>query len=200
MLRSMFSGVSGLRSHQTMMDVIGNNIANVNTTGYKAAAVVFQDLLSQVVQGWSADASGAINPNSGVGDLSMPLGQTTAPVTTTTVHVGGNLPADAALNTKIVSSITVYDKQGSPIDLSFTYEKTATDQWTVTSTMPDKASGAAVTVGGPTTITWRPGNTPPDFDTTSLSITPTPATGEWGAAPTITVDLGTVTDAEGLRQ
>ena len=48
MLRSMFSGVSGLRSHQTMMDVIGNNIANVNTIGFKSGQVVFEDLLSQV--------------------------------------------------------------------------------------------------------------------------------------------------------
>ena len=51
MLRSMFSGVSGLRSHQTMMDVIGNNIANVNTVGYKSATTVFQDLLSQAIRG-----------------------------------------------------------------------------------------------------------------------------------------------------
>ena len=44
MLRSMFSGVSGLRNHQTKMDVIGNNIANVNTVGYKASRVTFQDI------------------------------------------------------------------------------------------------------------------------------------------------------------
>jgi len=47
MLRSMFSGVSGLRNHQTKMDVIGNNIANVNTVGYKASRVTFQDVYSQ---------------------------------------------------------------------------------------------------------------------------------------------------------
>ena len=67
MLRSMFSGVSGLRSHQTMMDVIGNNIANVNTVGYKSASVVFQDLLSQVIRGAgvpdaTADGAGGTNP------------------------------------------------------------------------------------------------------------------------------------------
>lgn len=49
MLRSLYSGISGLRAHQTMMDVTGNNIANVNTVGYKAAATVFQDTMSQVV-------------------------------------------------------------------------------------------------------------------------------------------------------
>jgi flagellar hook protein FlgE len=45
MLRSMFSGVSGLRSHQTKMDVIGNNIANVNTVGFKASRVTFHEML-----------------------------------------------------------------------------------------------------------------------------------------------------------
>src|SRR4051812_33569157 len=56
MLRSMFSAVSGLRSHQTMMDVVGNNIANVNTTGYKSSSTVFEDTLSQTIRG--AGASG----------------------------------------------------------------------------------------------------------------------------------------------
>ena len=59
MLRSMFSGVSGLRSHQTMMDVIGNNIANVNTVGYKSSSVVFQDMLSQVMNGAGVAVPGA---------------------------------------------------------------------------------------------------------------------------------------------
>ena len=51
MLRSLYSGISGLRSHQTMLDVTGNNIANVNTTGFKASSVQFQDTLSQLTQG-----------------------------------------------------------------------------------------------------------------------------------------------------
>lgn len=51
MLRSLYSGISGLRSHQTMLDVTGNNIANVNTTAFKSSAVQFQDTLSQLVQG-----------------------------------------------------------------------------------------------------------------------------------------------------
>jgi flagellar hook protein FlgE len=51
MMRSMFSGVSGLRNHQTRMDVIGNNIANVNTIGFKGGRVSFQDILSQTTQG-----------------------------------------------------------------------------------------------------------------------------------------------------
>jgi flagellar hook protein FlgE len=51
MMRSMFSGVAGLRAHQTMMDVVGNNIANVNTAGYKASEVTFQEALTQVMRG-----------------------------------------------------------------------------------------------------------------------------------------------------
>ena len=50
MLRSMFAAVSGLQAHQTFMDVVGNNIANVNTTGFKAGTVEFEDLLSQTLQ------------------------------------------------------------------------------------------------------------------------------------------------------
>ena len=64
MMRSMFSAVSGLRAHQTMADVIGNNIANVNTTGFKASRVEFADTLSQLQEAGSlANAStGTVNP------------------------------------------------------------------------------------------------------------------------------------------
>ncbi len=64
MLRSMFAGVSGLRAHQTMMDVIGNNIANVNTSGFKASTAVFSDVLSQTLNsaGTATDVAGGTNP------------------------------------------------------------------------------------------------------------------------------------------
>ncbi|MEO6310264.1 MAG: flagellar basal-body rod protein FlgF [Leifsonia sp.] len=64
MLRSLYSGISGLRSHQTMLDVTGNNIANVNTVGFKSSAVQFQDTLSQVVKsGTGAQVeAGGTNP------------------------------------------------------------------------------------------------------------------------------------------
>ncbi len=58
MLRSMFSAVSGLRSHQTMMDVTGNNIANVNTPGYKAQRTTFQETLTQLIRGGAAGQLG----------------------------------------------------------------------------------------------------------------------------------------------
>ena len=64
MLRSLYSGISGLRSHQTMLDVTGNNIANVNTTAFKASAVQFQDTLSQLteVAGGTQQEAGGTNP------------------------------------------------------------------------------------------------------------------------------------------
>ncbi|WP_147105579.1 flagellar hook protein FlgE [Nesterenkonia populi] len=63
MLRSMNSGISGLRSHQTMLDVTGNNISNVNTTGYKGQSTQFQDTLSQITQGAAAGGAGAGGQN-----------------------------------------------------------------------------------------------------------------------------------------
>ena len=64
MMRSLFSGVSGLKGHQTRMDVIGNNIANVNTTGFKSSRVTFADTLSQTQTAASApgDTLGGTNP------------------------------------------------------------------------------------------------------------------------------------------
>src|SRR5205085_5599829 len=64
MMRSMFSAISGLKNHQTFMDVVGNNIANVNTTGFKQSRVTFQDILSQTVRGASGPQGGrgGVNP------------------------------------------------------------------------------------------------------------------------------------------
>lgn len=59
MMRSLFSGVSGLKNHQTRMDVIGNNISNVNTTGFKSSRVNFEDSLSQTLTAASS-ASGTV--------------------------------------------------------------------------------------------------------------------------------------------
>ena len=64
MMRSLYSAISGLKNHQTYMDVIGNNIANVNTTGFKKSTVTFASALSQSMQGASAPtpAQGGSNP------------------------------------------------------------------------------------------------------------------------------------------
>lgn len=75
MMRSMYSAVSGLKTHQTKMDVIGNNIANVNTVAFKSSSVTFQDILYQT----TSNASGA-NAATGVGGINakqIGLGVTT---------------------------------------------------------------------------------------------------------------------------
>ncbi|HHU20787.1 MAG TPA: flagellar basal body rod protein FlgG [Bacilli bacterium] len=63
MLRSMYSGIAGLKGFQTQLDVVGNNIANVNTSGYKKSRVAFQDMMSQTIAGASAPTGirGGIN-------------------------------------------------------------------------------------------------------------------------------------------
>ena len=72
MMRSLFSGVAGLKTHQTRMDVIGNNIANVNTVGYKASSMVFQDLMSQTTQ--SASGPNALTGTGGTNARQIGLG------------------------------------------------------------------------------------------------------------------------------
>lgn len=64
MMRSMYSGVAGLRSHQTRMDVIGNNIGNVNTVGFKSSRVIFKDVFYQTLSGAGAPGAnkGGTNP------------------------------------------------------------------------------------------------------------------------------------------
>ncbi len=82
MMRSLFAGVSGLRNHQTRMDVIGNNIANVNTVAYKGSRVTFAEAFAQLLQGASRPPGdqGGINPiqiglGSKIGSIDMNFSQ-----------------------------------------------------------------------------------------------------------------------------
>ncbi|MFD1360344.1 flagellar basal body rod protein FlgG [Lentibacillus salinarum] len=65
MLRSMYAGISGMKGFQTKLDVVGNNISNVNTSGFKKGRATFQDLLSQTTTGASGptDNRGGVNPS-----------------------------------------------------------------------------------------------------------------------------------------
>ena len=58
MLRSLYSGVSGMKNLQTKMDVVSNNIANVNTVGFKSSRVLFQDMMSQTMSNATAPGNG----------------------------------------------------------------------------------------------------------------------------------------------
>ena len=85
MMRSLFSGVAGLQNHQVRMDVVGNNIANVNTTGFKKGRVNFQDLLYQQMSGSArpTDEVGGVNPKE------VGLGMSIASIDT--IHTQGSL-------------------------------------------------------------------------------------------------------------
>ena len=228
MIRSMFSAVSGLRAHRTMLDVVGNNIANSSTAGFKSSSTVFEDVLSEtvrnvgagaedgttggtnpsqiglgvavsristnfsqgalqstgrqldfairgdgffvaegggersytragsmsldaqgrlvapggeLVQGWTADALGVVDPNTAVGQITVPIGTTAPPVATSTIDLAGNLPADAQIGDSFVSGVQVFNSLGDTEMLGLNFEKTAANEWTVTAT---DGAGAAV--------------------------------------------------------
>lgn len=98
MLRSMYSGISGLRGFQTKLDVIGNNIANVNTVGYKKGRVMFQDILSQNIQG--AGAPSEDGGKGGTNPTQIGLGSSIASIDTV-FNAGSpmttNLPTDLSI-------------------------------------------------------------------------------------------------------
>ena len=85
MMRSLYAGVSGLQNHQVRMDVIGNNISNINTTGFKKGRVNFQDMLSQSMSG----ASRPTNELGGVNPKQVGLGMSIASIDT--IHTQGSM-------------------------------------------------------------------------------------------------------------
>jgi flagellar hook protein FlgE len=284
MLRSLFSAVSGLRGHQVMMDTIGNNIANVNTAGYKSSSTVFADTLSQivktagapqgtaggtnpaqvglgmrlagittnfaqgatqltgrqtdiaiqgdgffvvkqdaqtlysragafnfdasgnvvnpdgaVVQGWMADIDGVINTNGPIGGLKLPIGQSIKPVATSTLSVGGNLPADAPLASTppaapvagsiLVNSMDIYDAQGKAIPATFTYTHTAAGKWSLAVTVP-KADGTGPATVGTQAIDWDGTKfTPATMSVAAAGLT----TAGYSFTAPVAVSLGTAT-------
>ena len=149
MMRSLFSGVAGLRTHQTKMDVIGNNIANVNTTGYKSQSVTFRDLMYQTTQ----SASGA-NAETGLGGINarqIGLGVTTAAINTAIAQQGSaqttNNPFDIMIsgdNFFVVSngSENLFTRDGSfYVDGAGNLAMTSTG-YTVMGWQVDPATGA----------------------------------------------------------
>ncbi|WP_341252560.1 flagellar hook protein FlgE [Euzebya pacifica] len=284
MLRSMYSGISGPRSHQIYMDTVGSNIANVNTTGYKSSGVIFSDMLSQVltgagapgelsggtnpaqvglgtriagiqtsfvqgatqltgratdmaiqgdgffvarsggenlytragslsfdangalvtpsggiIQGWSANANGVVDINSPVTDLTVPIGQILQPNESTSVQLGGNLPADAEVGDAIVTTIDIVDSRGTPLPLTLTWTKTGDDAWEVSATTPDPANpGSNLDLISPATpVTFDPSTGLPSIGSTTIATAGLP--GEW-AGTDVTVDFGEPGDPDGLVQ
>ncbi len=285
MLRSMFAAVSGLQAHQTFMDVVGNNIANVNTTGFKSSTVQFEDLLSQtmhgaaspsagtaggtnpaqiglgvrlagigtnfsqgasqqtgratdfeiqgdgffvvnqagvraytrngsfsldglgqlvtgdggLLQGWQADPNGNVNTNASIGPLKIPVGETIAPVTTSTISIGGNLPSDTATGGTINISIDANNSLGGSIPLRMQFTKVADTAGSVNWTVTTFDSGNNV-VAGPSAVKF---NTSGALTTGNITLTQAQLNGIAGTSGTwnaggISMDFGAATDADRL--
>ena len=230
MIRSMSSALSGLRNHQAMLDVVGNDIANVSTIGFKGSSTVFSDVLTQtlkgaaapggqiagtnpaqiglgsrlagtvqsfaqgaiqrtsrptdfaiqgdgffvvnngaenlytragafnldatgnlttpdgaVVQGWRADASGVVDTNAAIQAVQIRVGDILPPAQTSSVSLGGNITADAAIGDAVAMSVTAFDSQGGATPLNLTFTKSAADEWTVTGSAGDPAVAVALT-------------------------------------------------------
>ncbi len=99
MMRSLYSGVSGLKVHQTKMDVIGNNISNVNTVGFKSSSVNFSDILYQTTS--SASGPNASTGTAGINAKQIGLGSNVASISTTVSVSGGSQRTDNALDIMI---------------------------------------------------------------------------------------------------
>lgn len=120
MLRSMYSGISGLKNFQTKLDVIGNNIANVNTVGFKKGRVNFKDLMSQT----QAGASAATATRGGVNAQQVGLGSQLAAIDT--IHGGGSIQTTGrTLDLAIEGDgfFMVGDANGAPNDEGFITEE-----------------------------------------------------------------------------
>lgn len=276
MLRSLFAGVSGLRSHQVRMDVIGNNIANVNTVGFKASRVNFAEALSQTIRGaqapsearggmnpmqvglgvqvggvdtlftqgnlqytgnltdlaiqgdgflmvgdglrqfytrdgaivmdgdgnlvhassglrllgWQADATGTVDTAGPLSSLRIPVGTQIPPKATESVLFEGNLDAQGTVGDQWVTTATVFDSLGNPLELVVEFEKTATNEWTWTARYDGTDVGTGVltfdgsglvTGGGTASVSFDP-NTGGDLLNLSLDFT---ALTQYGGSSTV---------------
>ena len=100
MMRSLFSGVAGLKTHQTKMDVIGNNISNVNTVGFKASSTSFQDIMYQTMSG----ASSPTKTKGGVNANQIGLGVTTGATKVSITKSGASQSTGDALDIRLTDT------------------------------------------------------------------------------------------------
>src|SRR3954462_8484426 len=96
MMRGMFAAISGLKQHQTMLDVTANDIANVNTIGYKSSRVTFQDSLTQLQRGAAGPSATRGGSNAAQVGLGVGLGSVDNLMTSGAVQTTGN-PLDVAI-------------------------------------------------------------------------------------------------------
>ena len=110
MMRSLYSGVAGLKTHQTRMDVIGNNIANVNTVGFKGSSVNFADQFYQTTS--PATGPDAATAAAGSNAKQIGLGSQVASITTNITEQGGTSSTNRALDLAINGESFLIVKSG----------------------------------------------------------------------------------------
>lgn len=110
MMRSLFSGVAGLKVHQTKMDVIGNNIANVNTVGFKSSSVVFSDVFYQTTQ--SSSGPNKENDIAGVNSKQIGLGANVSAISKNISGTGGSQTTNNAFDCMLTGDSFFITKNG----------------------------------------------------------------------------------------
>ena len=295
-MESLSAAVSGIEANQTLIDTVGDNIANVNTAGYAAVDVQFQDMLSQqltsagnptptlggvnpsvvgmgtkiaatttsfvqgslrqtgqpsdvaiqgagfliankagttlytragnltvdslgrlvtsdggLVQGWMANASGAINSNGPTTPVTIPLGQLSTPVATQNINLTGNLQSwsGSGTATPVTVSINAYDALGAlvPVTLTLTPHAGTAGEWDLQGSVPNPGGGPATQLWASTqTLQFTNGqlasvNGTPVTGPTALAVSTMPAGYTWPTGATLSVDLpapGTTTSVTQL--
>ncbi len=140
MMRSLYSGVSGLRVHQAKMDVIGNNIANVNTIGFKASSVNFSDIFYQTTQ--NASGPNAATGTAGQNAMQIGLGSALASITTSITQTGGSQRTDNPFDLMING------------DSFFIVKSGGTNYFTKAGSFGVDADGNLCTPSGATVMGW----------------------------------------------
>ena len=171
MLRSLYSGISGLRAEQTMLDVTSNNIANVNTVGFKSSSVQFEDALSQTVSaaGLATSAKAGTNPNQvglGVRVAGVRTNLTEGSQTTTGNNMDAMISGDGYFVTN-QGSQTLYTRNGS-----FHWDsegRLATADGALVQGWP-AVNGTVSTGGRPQTLTLPAGTVAPAVESTKATL------------------------------
>jgi flagellar hook protein FlgE len=171
LLRSLYSGISGLRAEQTMLDVTSNNIANVNTVGFKSSSVQFEDALSQTVSaaGLATSAKAGTNPNQvglGVRVAGVRTNLTQGSQLTTGNNLDAQISGDGYFVTQTGSS-TTYTRNGS-----FHWDsegRLATADGALVQGWP-ATNGVVATGGKPQTLTLPAGTVAPAKQTTTATM------------------------------
>ena len=141
MMRSLFSGVSGLKVHQTKMDVIGNNISNVNTIGFKSSSVTFADVFYQTTQG--ASGPNTTTGTTGRNAMQIGLGANVASVTASITTSGASQRTDNPFDVMI---------EGEGF---FIVNSGGTNYFTKAGSFNVDAQGTLCTAGGASVMGWQ---------------------------------------------